>query len=80
MNFRTLVAAFNETELYALRDALDERLMVLVTAATSEDINDEEKCIARESKIGAIKAYRARTGCSLMNAKLVVERHTGSDS
>ena len=37
------------------------------------ELNDEELSLARDHIIQAIKAYRSRTGCSLSDAKSIID-------
>jgi ribosomal protein L7/L12 len=77
MNIKSLLKQLtNEqlSELYSLiYDIKTERTIIKINSGEFPKLTEEEKS---QKKIEAIKSYKERTGCSITEAKLVVENET----
>lgn len=74
-----MVKGMEPRELMQLKELIDAQMDSACQAYISKwYLNEDEKALAREGKsINAIKAHRARTGSSLLEAKNLVWKFLG---
>lgn len=72
-----LFGGYDDTAIRSQLERIERKLDALLShagLASPDDLDDIRALIARGEVIAAIKAYRARTGASLADAKNAVER------
>lgn len=73
MNFRIFVESMTIPELNELRNAISDKMSEFYKRNQIPCDNEEKELVKQGQFIKAIKNYRARLNCSLLEAKIAID-------